>query len=150
MARFRYRMQNILELKLKLEEQARMKYAEQRHALDLAERKKEALIREKEAYEEAARIAAGETVTSAQLKQNAWRITTMQYLIDEQEEAVKAEQKKLEVVREHLEQVMMERKAQEKLREKAFEQFKKDELAAESKAIDELTSYVYGNKNPEE
>ncbi len=74
----------------------------------------------------------------------------MQYLIDEQEEAVKAEQKKLEVVREHLEQVMMERKAQEKLREKAFEQFKKDELAAESKAIDELTSYVYGNKNPEE
>ncbi|MCR4909184.1 MAG: flagellar export protein FliJ [Lachnospiraceae bacterium] len=150
MARFRYRMQNILNLKMKLEEQARMKYAEQRHALTLAEQQRDALIAEKERYEEESRSSVGETVTIADLKLNAERITTMKYLIADQQKVVEKENKKLDEVRAKLEEVMMERKAQEKLREKAFEQFKKDELAAESKAIDELTSYVYGNKNPDE
>ena len=34
----------------------------------------------------------------------------------------------------------------EKLKEKAFEQFMKDENAAEGKAVDELTSYTYGQR----
>ena len=33
------------------------------------------------------------------------------------------------------------------LREKAFEAFLQEENHAESKAIDELTSYTYGQKN---
>ncbi len=150
MARFRYRMQNILDLKMKLEEQARMKYAEQRHNLDLAEQARDALVAEKERYEEESRSSVGETVTVSELRMNAERITTMKYLIADQEKVVEAENKKLEAVRARLEEVMMERKAQEKLRERAFEQFRKEELAAESKAIDELTSYVYGNKDPDE
>ena len=43
---------------------------------------------------------------------------------------------------------MQERKTHDKLKEKAFEQFVKDENARESKEIDELTSYSYG-KNKE-
>jgi len=35
---------------------------------------------------------------------------------------------------------------QEKLREKAFETFIKEENARESKEVDELTSYTYGQK----
>lgn len=45
---------------------------------------------------------------------------------------------------------MQERKAHEKLKENAFEEFMKDELAAESKEIDQLTSYTYGQKLMEE
>ena len=39
--------------------------------------------------------------------------------------------------------VMQERKVQEKLREKAFEEFKQELAEAETKDIDELVSYTY-------
>ncbi len=41
------------------------------------------------------------------------------------------------------ERVMVERKTQEKLRERAFEEFKQEIAQAESKEIDELVSYNY-------
>ena len=37
-------------------------------------------------------------------------------------------------------------RSQEKLREKAFEQFVAEENSKESKEVDELTSYTYGQK----
>ena len=39
---------------------------------------------------------------------------------------------------------MQERKTHEKLSEEAFEDFKKEIGAQESKEVDELTSYTYG------
>jgi flagellar FliJ protein len=44
---------------------------------------------------------------------------------------------------------MQESKTQAKLREKAFEAFLKEENAKESKEIDELVSYTYGQKKSE-
>ena len=41
---------------------------------------------------------------------------------------------------------MQERKAHEKLKENAFEAFMKEEQAAESKEIDQLTTYTHGQK----
>ncbi len=40
-------------------------------------------------------------------------------------------------------EVVQERKVQEKLREKAFEEFKHELAEAETKEIDELVSYTY-------
>jgi len=45
---------------------------------------------------------------------------------------------------------MQERKTQEILKEKAFDAFKKEIAQAESKEIDELTSYVFGQKGKED
>ena len=61
----------------------------------------------------------------------------------------KAEQK-LEDARIKLQDTMQERKIQEKLRENAFEAFMEEEKARESREIDELTSYTYGQKTLEE
>ena len=52
----------------------------------------------------------------------------------------------LEDARKALNQVMQERKGQEKLREKAFDEFKKEIATSESKEIDELVSYTYNAK----
>jgi flagellar FliJ protein len=41
---------------------------------------------------------------------------------------------------------MIERKTHEKLREKAFEQFKEELKQVESKEIDELVSFTYNSK----
>ena len=40
----------------------------------------------------------------------------------------------------------MERKTHEKLKEKAFQQFLMEEKKQESKEIDQLTSYTYGQR----
>lgn len=148
MSKFIYRMQNILELKEKLETQARMAYASQRIALSREEEKRDALVAEKERIEQSIREMTGGQLYVGDLKHASEGITTMKYLIADQEKAVLREQRILDEKRSELEEVMKERKAQEKLREKAFEQFMKDENAAESKVVDELTSYTYGAKRP--
>ena len=42
-------------------------------------------------------------------------------------------------------EAMKERKVFEKLREKAWEKFQKEELQKEQKEVDELVSYTYSN-----
>ena len=51
-----------------------------------------------------------------------------------------------EDARRALNEVMQERKVQEKLREKAFEEFKKELADQETKEIDELVSYTFNNR----
>ena len=57
--------------------------------------------------------------------------------------AVYTAEKTLEMARIELNRVMVERKTHEKLRERAFEEFKQEIAQAESKEIDELVSYNY-------
>ena len=127
-----------------------MAYASQRVALNREEEKRDALIAKKERIEQDIRDMSDGNIHVGDLKHASEGITTMKYLIADQEKAVLREQRILDEKRDALEEVMKERKAQEKLREKAFAQFLKDENAAESKMVDELTSYSYGAKNVEQ
>ena len=52
-------------------------------------------------------------------------------------------EKNVEAARLKLNEVMMERKTHEKLKEQAFEVFKQEMQYAENKEIDELVSYTY-------
>ncbi len=146
MSKFVYRMQNILDLKEKLETQARLAYATQRAALAGEEEKLDELIAWKEQYQQDIRNRSEEIVHIGELKMISESIKTMGFLIADQEKEVKKQERLLEQRRLELEEIMKERKAQEKLREKAFARFLKDENAAESKVVDELTSYSYGVK----
>ena len=88
MSKFIYRMQNILDLKEKLETQARMAYASQRAALNREEEKRDALIRQKELIEQEIRDMSGGSLKAMDLKHASEGITTMKYLIADQEKAV--------------------------------------------------------------
>ena len=146
MAKFIYRMQNILNLKMKLEEQAKMEYASQRARLNEEEEKGEKLKREKAFYEQKAKDLVKQKLVIKDIIRNAQAIDTMKTLISDQEQVIKKETEELEKRRVKLEEVMKERKTQDKLKEKAFDEFKADINYQESKEIDQLTSYVYGNK----
>ena len=74
---------------------------------------------------------------------------SMDGFIEEQRRQVAAAAQKLERAREKLTEVMKERKTHENLKEKAFGQFLQEENRAESKMVDELTSYTYGQKKAE-
>ena len=56
---------------------------------------------------------------------------------------VHAAERDVELARKQLNEAMVERKTHEKLKEKAFEEFKQELLHEESKEIDELVSYTY-------
>jgi len=146
MAKFVYRMQNILNLKEKLEEQARNEYAEQRMHLNEAEEEEERLKDEKCLYEEEAVRLRSKSLNILDIEANANAIYALDSLIEDQRQVVKREEALLEKKREKLEEAMKDRKTQDKLKEHAFEDFKADLLYQESKEIDQLTSYTYGVK----
>ena len=146
MAKFRYRMQSILEIKKKLEEQAKNEFAAARAALNEEEDKLEQLKKRKEAYEDEGRVLRENTLNIMDIIENKEALLRMDEFIADQQLNVKRAQDRMEEVRLALQTAMQESKTQEKLREKAFEQFVKEENARESKEIDELVSYTYGRK----
>lgn len=150
MARFRYSMQSILNIKLKMETQAKQEFSAANAALMEEEHKLEALFERKAGYErEAADLRRG-TLNIRDLEENKNAVRCMEDYIVSQKERVKAAERNLEKAREKLTEVMMERKTHEKLKEKAFEQFLMDEKKQEGKEVDELTSYTYGQRRKAE
>lgn len=149
MSRFRYRMQNILDVKSKLEEQARMEFALANRALQEEEEKLETLKQRKQAYEDEIVRLLHETLQLDRIKENEQASKTMDELIAAQQLQARAAERKVDAARAKLQAVMQERKTHEKLREHAFDEFVQEENAKESKEIDELTSYRYGQKEQE-
>ncbi|MCR5775018.1 MAG: flagellar export protein FliJ [Lachnospiraceae bacterium] len=146
MAKFVYRMQNILNLDEKLEEQAKMEYATQQIAVNEAEEVEEGLKKRRSDYEDEARRLREESLNVRDMVANARAISIMGDMIVQQHEVVEHEEEKLEKKRSALEEAMKDRKTQEKLKEKAFDDFKSELAMEESKQIDQLTSYTFGIK----
>ncbi len=146
MAKFIYRMQNILDIKYKLEESARQEYAEARIKLNIEEEKLQALRERRQNYYEAYQEAIQGTLDILQIDECANAVDIMDMMIAEQVEVVKQKSKELERARMKLNEVMQERKMHEKLKEKKFEEFLEELKAEESKEIDQTVSFQYNNK----
>ncbi len=146
MAKFKYRMQNILEIKLKLESQAKIAYgiANQKY---LSEQKalQELLIR-RTGYEMALKKLMTGTLDMQKVAHARADVNAMKTLVRRQMIVVHKAELELNAARQKLNEIMMERKTHEKLREKAFEQFKEEIKEGESKEIDELVSFTYNSK----
>lgn len=139
-------MQNILNIKEKLETQARNEFAEMTARLNEELDKLDVIKRRKEEYELEAVALRESAINIRDINDNKYALDRMDDLITAQELNVKKAEKNLDIAREKLKDAMQETKIHTKLREKAFEQFKKDLIAEESKEVDELTSYTYGQR----
>ena len=123
-----------------------MELGQAQHKLMEEEERLERLFDRKKYYLDEGRKIRLNSLNVQSLRDNEYAIARMDELIETQTENVRKAEKKVEEAREKLEEIMKERKGQEKLREKAFEQFIREENAKESKEVDELTSYTYGHK----
>ena len=146
MAKFKYRMQNILDIKMKLESQAKIAYgvANQKY-LDEQKKLQEIVLR-RNSYEKILKESMTGKINVREVTHARADVNTMKTLMRRQMIEVHKAELALEDARRALNQVMQERKTHEKLKEKAFEQFLEEEKAAESKEIDQLVSYTYNNK----
>ena len=145
MAKFIYRMQNILDIKLKMEDQAKASFAEANKELLIQEEKLEGLIRRREEYEREGQRLRLEKLNVIKLKDNSRALQVMKDMIKAQEMVVSIARDKVELARRKLQVAMQERKTQEKLKENAFEEFKHELNSEESKEVDELVSYRFGS-----
>ena len=81
-----------------------------------------------------------------QIEQLGSDVNTMKTLMRRQMMEVHKAELELEDARRKLNEIIKERKTHEKLKEKAFEEFKAQLNADELKEIDQLVSYTYSNK----
>lgn len=147
MAKFIYRMQSILDIKEKMEEQAKNEFARARLRLNEEEEKLKMLEDRKAAYEQQGRKLQESSLNVQKILENCNAIERIKEFIAIQKKAVTTAQAQLEDARRRLQNAMQESKTQTRLKEKAFEEFLKEENARESKEIDELVSYTYGQKS---
>lgn len=150
MAKFTYRMQSILDIKYKLEEQEKTAFGLASRRLAEENEKLQQLMLRRINYERRAGELAVGKIDVQKIRENKRAIDTMKSLIRDQIMQVHAAEKNLELARKRLNAVMVERKAHEKLREKAFEEFKVELAAQEAKEIDQLVSFTYHDNAQQE
>ncbi len=146
MACFRFSMQNILNMKEKLEDQAKNEYAQANARLLREQEKLEKIVARREEAREKLKLVLCETLSVDEIRTRENAVEVLKFYAMQQQLAVMRCEKEVEVAREKLSEAMKERKIFEKLREKAFEEFVFKEKKREQKEVDELMSYKHGTK----
>lgn len=146
MAKFHYRMQNILDVKSKLEVQAKNAYTVANNKYMDEQQKLQQLILKRMNYEKKLKELM-EGVLDIKAVNNARSdVNSMKVIVRRQMMEVHNAQLELERTRVELHNIMVERKTHEKLKERAFDEFKREMAEQESKEIDELVSYTFNEK----
>lgn len=146
MAVFRYSLQSILNIKMKMETQAKQDFSAAKALLNEEENRLAQLVGRKTDYENQAQQLRMGLLNVRDIEDNKNAILTMEQYIEAQKQRIRVAEKRVNAARERLTDVVKDRKIHETLKEKAFEEFVQDENRAESKTVDELTSYTYGQK----
>jgi flagellar FliJ protein len=144
MTKFSFRLESILQIKIKLEEQAKMEFAAAKMRLNEEEDKLQALKDRKEVYEQELKRLYMGNLDVRRINSTSAAIEVTETQINTQVFAVKRAEKKVAVASDKLSSVMQERKSMEKLKENKFAEYMREYNEEESKQTDELISYQYG------
>ncbi|MBQ9631665.1 MAG: flagellar export protein FliJ [Lachnospiraceae bacterium] len=144
MPRFRYRMQNILTLDEKLEDQQKASFAMANSRLQDEQKALQDLLLKKASYEQRVKQHAMGEVDIKEIQRCKEGVRVTDILIRSQMIEIRKAQRLVDVERTKLNEAMQARKTQEKLKEKAFEKFKEEMAAEENMVTDELISFKYG------
>lgn len=145
MAKFIYKMENILGIKYKMEDQAKTSYGIARRKLI----KEEELLYEQkdrlEGYQIRSKELRMQKLDIMKLKEYTEASEMMKKEIKLQELNVKKAEQQVELARVRLNAAILERKTHEKLKDNAKEIFFLEVAQTERKEIDELVSFRFNN-----
>lgn len=142
MSKFRYQFQNILDIKIKFEEQERINFQMASVRLTKEQDLLAEIIRRKGSYEKEVRSLSNGRMNLIKLRDANQAIKTMTLKIAEQATIVSHAQRQLDQARAKLQTAMIEKKTYEKLKERRFEAFLAEDQANENKMIDEQISFI--------
>ncbi len=145
MAKFIYKMQNILDIKYKLEDQAKTQVALARQKLEEEKCILQELQAKKDDYEDRLRgnIVTKLNVVTIRELENGIEIFKEKIALQIRE--VEKATKRYNAAMDNLKNLMIERKTHEKLKENKFEEFVKEVNDEENKVTDELVSFKYNS-----
>ena len=143
-------MENILNIKYKMEEQAKQEYMTVRMRLNEAEDELNALQDRKNAYFDEYRSLVSQKLEVLEIEECKDAIILMDQYIDAQKQVIKRIEIELEASIAKMNEAMQERKIHEKLKENQFDIFLQELNQEEMKEIDQLVSYQYNNTSEEE
>ena len=150
MAKFSYKMQNILNVKEKMESQAKNDFSIAVAEYNEEEEKLAALLKRQAGYDARLKELSIGKLDFQEINACKNAINTMKRMIRDQMIRLNNAQRRVELQRTRLNIAQQERKTHEKLKEKAFEEFLQELNQEEMKQIDELVSYKYGQEEGEE
>ena len=145
MAKFKYSMQNILEIKMKLETQAKNEFSIANRKYQTEKDRLDELVLKRVGYETRLKESLCGELNIRDINNLKKDINSIKSAIRTQLSHVKKAEDELEIKRYALNELMKERKTHEKLREKKFDEFQKEERDNDSKEIDQLVSFTYNN-----
>jgi flagellar protein FliJ len=145
MTKFVYQLENILNIKYKMEDQAKTAYGVARMKLTEEEEKLFRLKLKIVKYQDKIRILMQSRLKLLDIRMCEEAIEITKQHIKQQQIALKKAEQQLENARMRLNTAMLERKTHEKLKEKAFQSFCIEYESEQRKEVDELVSFKYNN-----
>ncbi len=143
---FKFRLESLLNIKEKFEQQAKIVYGEEVSKLNEEKQKLENLYVSKLENTQKQRESFTGTINIFNFEQYKNYATKIDEMIVSQINTVRQQEIKVEEARQKLAEIVKERKAFEKLKEKEIEEFKKEVQLAEDKQVDELVTYKFGTR----
>ena len=154
MAQFEFRLQSVLNLREKIENQKELEYSQALKRLGEERAKERALVERKDAsvLELSERLRGKSKhengtekkgINPSEVSRYNDFIELMKERITIQRKVVKAAEEFAEAKRKELVEAMRDRKTIERLRENALEEYKEEEKRSEQKQVDQLVSYKY-------
>ena len=151
MAKFLYSMQNVLDIKERLETQAKTEYAEMNNRLFIEEETMKRLGKRLDSYENLARSSASERLDIMEMRRCNEAIDIIKNQMTQQAVRIRIAQRNVDNAMKKLTEAVQDRKmipnAIKGRVVKDDEQFKLDINAQEMKEIDETVSFKYNNKD---
>ena len=147
MAKFLYSMQNVLNIKERLETQAKTEFAEMNNRLSIEQDTMRRLVKRMNMYEQLAKDSPTQSIDIAEMRRCNEAIKIIKNQITQQAVRIRIAERNVDNAMKKLTEAVQDRKIHEKLKEKAFDEFKLELNAQEVKEIDETVSFNYNNKD---
>ncbi|PKM54064.1 MAG: flagellar export protein FliJ [Firmicutes bacterium HGW-Firmicutes-5] len=150
MAKFHYSMENILNVKTKIEEQKKMELAKAMMDHKVEMDRQEAIKAELDATIEDFRERQKQSQSVSEFQRQNHNVNYYEKAYKAQKQVVVKAKDKVESKRKALQKALEEKKIQEKLKEKALNVFLEEEKYKEIKILDEIVGFRYSTKSGEE
>ena len=146
MAKFRFRLQGLLDIKQKIEDQKRQEYGLAVAAAEREKQKKQELLDKKEEKIIEFRRRIEKIIDSQSHESYNNYIEFLKEEVLRQEKVILEAEKIVEKKRLELVDSMKERKTLEKLSERQYDEFLIEQKLAQQRVVDEIVSYRFDNK----
>ena len=135
MKKFKYSMESILQINIKLEDQAKNNYSNARNRLTEEEERLAQINKRKKTYQDELRQLKSMKLDLLKIKECEQAIEFMEHKKQKQSNIVRNAENRLEIARIRLSTAMIERKMQEKLKENAWAEYLEEYEAEQQKKL---------------